>query len=132
MYEDLRSLLQTAEDVTLVLSDGFERRTLRGVEVLRGIGFRPARVVVLRYRRPENEKSYANIAPIAQQLVTDAGCYAEVDCSDVGRIDALMADVDRERGRIVCDVSGLSRYMILALLTRVYKKGLRFGCATNL
>lgn len=127
MYQDVRSLLKATGKIALLLNDGFERRTLRSAEVLSEIGLRPAQVVLLRYGRPENEKSYVEVARVAKRLTQRASRYSEVGLSDTDRLNAILGGMNREDDRVICDISGLSRYIILSLLTRFYRMRARFS-----
>jgi len=127
MYQNLQSLLTTTDRITLVLNNGFERRTLRSAEALKEVGLRAVQVLLLRYDGPENKKSYAKVSRIAKQLVEGNSAYLEVSCNDADSLDPIFRGLDLEHERVVCDISGLSRHVTLTLLTMLYRKRVKFS-----
>jgi hypothetical protein len=127
MYQDVRRLLETKDSTALLINNGFERRALRGAELLDKIRFRPSRVVLLKYPGQEDQKHTIKATNVAQRLAGDMATYREISCTDTGSQDAVLAELERRRDRVVCDITGLSRNLILRLLTVIYGRRLNFS-----
>lgn len=119
--------MRTDQSTVLLLNNGFEQRAVRGAELLDEIGFSPSRVVLLKYPGQENQKHTTKATLVAQRLAGDIASYREISCADTDSQDAVLAEIERRGDRVVCDITGLSRNVILRLLTAIYRRRLNFS-----
>lgn len=127
MYENISHITRNNETVTLILSNGYETRALRSAELLHDLDLRVQNVILLRYAGEENMVNYQKIAPLAKGLVSASGRYEEIECGDIQGIVRCLDSLNTHGARIVCDITGLSRTLILRLLSQIYNKALKFS-----
>jgi hypothetical protein len=127
MYQRADSLLTANEKLTLILNNGFERRAIRAAELLNTAALKAERVIVLKYEGSEHEANYKKVSAIARRMVRSSSGYYEIQSCDLGPLSSILATVDPVGERVVCDLTGLSRFLILTVLTRLYKRRLNFS-----
>lgn len=120
MYQLAQDLLRSNEQITLILNNGFERRAARSAQVLHEIGLRPLQTVLIRYPGKENEQNYRRVSALIKRMCPAR--HGEIDARDIDSLMPVLAELDVERDRVVCDITGLSRYLMLSVLTRIYKQ----------
>ena len=126
MYDTVEKLKEYRKKLTVIISNGFEERATRGVELLKQYGIKPERIILLRYAGKEHNKNQEIISTISKELVGPSR-YKEIDSGDYESLNMVLGQLEPERDRVVCDITGLSRVIIFSVLTRVYKRNLLFS-----
>jgi|GEM_PF-5791142 len=107
----------------LVATNGFEQRVPVGIQRLQRAGMQFRKVFVIRYPGAEHEGSYKKVIASAKKLVPRLE-----DIEEIGpRADDLedkIASLPKDINTILCDISGLSRSLMLGGLTRMWRRGL--------
>ena len=125
MLKNSQVLLEShPRNTVLLVTNGFEERVPAGVSRLGHAGFRCKRVVLVRYPGPEHQESFDKVSRAAREIIKRGQDIREVPPS-VESIDEQLGDLSPTHDRIVCDISGLSRVLMLRLLTRVWRRGFR-------
>lgn len=127
MYRSIENILLLNEPLTLILNNGFEDRSVRGAELIYELGLKPEHVLLLKYPGEENKNNYEKISQMRKALVPRASQYREVDLWDVAPLASFLESLEQHKDRIVCDITGLSRSLLLRVLTQIYRKGLKFS-----
>jgi hypothetical protein len=127
MYDKIEKITRINEAVTLILNNGYETRAVRGVELLHKLELRVQNVILLRYSGEENQDNYKKIVPLAKDLVSTSGRYEEIDSRNIKGIERYLENINAHTDRIICDISGLSRTLILRLLSLIYYRNLKFS-----
>lgn len=127
MYQNIQDIVKLKEPITFILNNGFEERSPRGAELLHDLGLKKNQVVLLKYPGKENEKNYAKVSTIGRTLVHSSSQYREISSRDAASLALILANLNQERGRVVCDITGLSRHLMLSVLTQIYREGITFS-----
>lgn len=127
MYQNIQDIVKLKEPITLILNNGFEDRSPRGAELIHNLGLKQNQVVLLKYPGKENEKHYAKVSTIGRTLVHSSSQYREIGSRDAASFALILTNIDKERGHVVCDITGLSRHLILSVLTQIYRKEIKFS-----
>lgn len=108
----------------LVLTNGFEDRIPLGASRLVRAGIGVSRIILIRYVGDEHDASYRKIIPAARRLVSSPSHILEVPAT-VEAIDDTLNILGQTVNNVICDISGLSRVLMLRALTRIFQRGLR-------
>lgn len=107
--------------LTLVVTNGFEERAAVGIARLQKQRLRFKRIVLVRYSGPEHGISYKKVVATAQKLVAADNLHEVPPSAMV--IEGVLDDLRPESDEVICDISGLSRALMLSLLTRLCRRG---------
>jgi len=127
MYQRLENISQSSESITLILNNGYEKRAIRGAQLAFKLGFKPKHVILLKYQGEENKTNYAKVVKIGKALVSEPSHYHEIETKDISFLNDFFATLNQNTNRIVCDITGLSRSLILRVLSQVYKRKLKLS-----
>jgi hypothetical protein len=127
MYQSIKDLLNVEQAIILILNNGFETRARRGAELIQNIGLRPKEIVLLKYPGKENEENYEIVSAIGKAIVQNPSMYHEINSNDISSLSEILARLDQDQDNVVCDITGLSRCLILSILTQIYRRNLRFS-----
>ncbi|RIL08440.1 MAG: hypothetical protein DCC75_08900 [Proteobacteria bacterium] len=127
MYQPISNILQANEHLTLILNNGFEERAARGAQVVSTLGLRPRQVVLLKYQGKEHNRNHAVVSQIGRSIVGTPSRYHEIEARDLTALDAILGTLDPDTDRVVCDITGLSRYLMLRILSQTHNKRLKLS-----
>lgn len=119
MHSDITRLASFAQDAGIILCAGFEERVLRSVEHLIESGAKPASVLVLSYAGEENAPNLERLRKGATKLCSASYCL-ELSVSDLQGISRHIERLRRETRKVIIDVTGISRVLMLPLLSLLY------------
>ena len=120
MYESV-SKLATESSFALVISDGFEERTPEGLRECVRAELEPALVVILCYDGDQHAENNQTVLDLSMSFANDPEVILE-NVADDSRIDAVIGAIPRGT-LVIYDITGLSRTLILHLLSLSWKHG---------
>jgi hypothetical protein len=124
MIKNADVLSQINTPIVLVVTNGFEDRAHIGVERLRSLSLQVKRVVLICYTGEEHAKSYRRVLASCRRLVSNPSDIREVEPVTEAVVRQFL-DIDPTVDSVLCDISGLSRLLMLSILTRIWRRGLR-------
>jgi hypothetical protein len=126
MYRKIADLLSVDRHITLVLNSGFEARAPQGAQLCRRCGVRAHHVLLLKYPGSEHSKNYVRVGRLAKLLLNDPTKYREEWVFEDAAIRTYLAALDPKHDLVVCDITGLSRVVMIKLLSMLYQRQLPF------
>lgn len=104
--------LYNADDTSLILSAGFEKRALQFLRLFRNDGLNARRVVVLDYPNTElNEPTRSELLSMAAQVSANVDC---VSISETGLPPGIFAGLHKTP--LIVDVTGMDRVVMFSVL----------------
>jgi hypothetical protein len=126
MYDRIKDL-KSLEPSTLILNNGFEDRSPRGAQLIHEHRKRFNNVMLLKYSGAENQKHYAEISRLGRVIAEHPSRYKEFDVHDAQDRSVAFKAIQELQGGVVCDITGLSRSLMLSVLTQIYWRRLTFS-----
>jgi hypothetical protein len=123
---DLTVLLQEKAPISLIVCAGFEARTPRAAALLGEIGVRPRRILVLTYGGKAHQKSYSRLMGICKTLVSSNLDLSEINAFEFTKIKDWLDQTVEPSSLLLCDITGLARTVMFALLSTLQRSDLNF------
>src|ERR1043166_8971758 len=114
------------EPVDLIVCAGFEDRAPRAAEILDAMGIRAGKVLILTYGGEAHAESHRRLSVVCRRLVENETDLSEVGAFEFDGIRKWISTFAEKRHLLVCDITGLSRISMFAVLSILRQECQRF------
>jgi hypothetical protein len=116
MKSDLRTIKEETTPISILFCAGFEERALRAASLLYELSVSAETIGLLRYSGDEDADHYTRLAECCGRLVKSAQDIEPIAVSDSESIAKWIQNKTNAASLILCDVTGMSRLAMFAVL----------------